>query len=1673
MTYKRGNLVVRGMAELLFGIRFIVRCRGFVGLAILAVLCGPTVTRVGAQGYLTNIGVPTYTTSVPVESGSVDLQNGDLHLSIPIGSFPQRAGRTLNYAFVYDSSIWHTPSGWQPTNVPNATGGASWGGWRLVSSGDAGSVSFDWNNYGGLYISDEFNWTAPDGTSHDFNIETVEDCTSGTCVADPETGDSFATDASGYHMFVNTFSNATVYAPDGTIVYGFWYGQEDPNGNYISYDVSGNLVDTLGRTLVTKATCSDTCYDVLGADGSTKRYTIKTTTVDVSTNFLQTGVAEYSTSTTVPPITTISEIDLPDGTKYQFSYDSGTAAGHYGTLISMTLPTGGSISYGYSVFSDAYGNKGNWLTSRVTSGTGVTGGTWTYTPVVNSTCSTSTSVNCQQKNTVHAPSGDETVYTFNLNGGPWNSLINTYTGSASSGTLLATVTNAWDYTVGCPTYALCGDPGAYWVLQTTKTTTLPIPGGNINSATTYTWDSSGDGNPTEIDEYNFFAGAMPSTPDRKTTISYLGGSSYLAANIVNRPEIVTVYDASSTIIAKTYYSYDQSTPVSFTGRTHHDDTNYGSSNTVRGNLTAVQPYVGGSTYLTKFIGYDMLGNVLTSTDFNSDVTSYDYTDNFYDDPGDGSTPTGHSLSTPTNAYLKTITYPTVGSVTVSSTFGYYWGTGQQALATDANSNTTYSHFHDPLMRPTSTALPNSGWTRVLYNSTDTQVDLFTGTTSSSASTSCTVCRHDQSVLDALGRPITNSLVNDPDGQTYVGTAYDSDGRVSSIGNPYRGTSSGGDTPAYDGMNRTTQVTHADSDAAHTYYGAAVGSAGGASSQSCSASTYGYGYPVLVVDEIGNKRQTWTNGFGKVIETDEPNASGTLNVYTCYTYDANHNLIGVAGQSGQTRGYSYDAMSRVASTTTPESGTTYFYYTASGGGLCSGDPSAVCQRTDSRSITTTYAYDALNRLTSKTYSDTTTPMTFYVYDLTSSVWGEYLSNPKGRLVGVGTWSSANGFITAENFGYNAIGEITRYRSCSPAHCNDSPYPSPFVAFNYTYDFDGNLTSITYPGGRTVTYSVGNAERAVSAVDSSNSINYATAPSSGVMYSPWGAPENIIHGAVSGGFAGITESYTFNNRLQVTGIEATSTNGTPLNLSYSYVQSSHDNGNITTQTNNTTSGRTQTYTYDPLSRLLSAQAAATSGGDCWGQNFGNNATPPTLAADALNNLANINNIKCSSPALSVTASTSTNRFGTGYSYDSVGNNTADSLNSYTYDAENQIISASAGGTYYCYTYDGFGQRIQKATASSSACSSPTAYELYWRSISGDTLAETDGSGSTTNSSYKEYVFFAGRRIAQSTPSTSTVNYYFADHLGSTRVVTNATGTACYEADFLPYGTENTPASFTNTCSTNYKFTGYERDSETGLDYAFARYYNQRMGRFGTGDPLAGDIGDPQTLNRYSYARNNPVNFIDPGGNCTDQWVNGVLVCTVTVSPDPGPCEIDPWFCETQPFSCGLGPCGSGGGGLPPQPPMPPPPSLALLGYTSPQSTGTHGPTAPSNPCQYQGRALSPSDYATMGKSAPWYSLNFALDVHYGWGSGQYLDAQPLTNVPGTWNAAAYGNYIYGVYMQSANVSPSVALRGAEAYALTKTYPRGTPMQPGYPGLPAANAQNIMNGYNGQANGTTCHQ
>ncbi|MGI9104313.1 MAG: RHS repeat-associated core domain-containing protein, partial [Terriglobales bacterium] len=168
-------------------------------------------------------------------------------------------------------------------------------------------------------------------------------------------------------------------------------------------------------------------------------------------------------------------------------------------------------------------------------------------------------------------------------------------------------------------------------------------------------------------------------------------------------------------------------------------------------------------------------------------------------------------------------------------------------------------------------------------------------------------------------------------------------------------------------------------------------------------------------------------------------------------------------------------------------------------------------------------------------------------------------------------------------------------------------------------------------------------------------------------------------------------------------------------------------------------------------------------------------------------------------------------------------------------------------------GDGKRVKKATGT-----------LYWTGLGADPLDESDLTGNIN----EEYVFFNARRIARLDLPSGTLHYYFADYLGSASVITSSTGSIEQEADYYPYGGERSITSGPSP----YKFTGKERDSESGLDNFAARYFASSIGRFMTPDteqdnpspiPYA-DWRDPQTLNLYSYVRNNTPNRIDPDGH-----------------------------------------------------------------------------------------------------------------------------------------------------------------------------------------------------------------
>jgi RHS repeat-associated protein len=119
--------------------------------------------------------------------------------------------------------------------------------------------------------------------------------------------------------------------------------------------------------------------------------------------------------------------------------------------------------------------------------------------------------------------------------------------------------------------------------------------------------------------------------------------------------------------------------------------------------------------------------------------------------------------------------------------------------------------------------------------------------------------------------------------------------------------------------------------------------------------------------------------------------------------------------------------------------------------------------------------------------------------------------------------------------------------------------------------------------------------------------------------------------------------------------------------------------------------------------------------------------------------------------------------------------------------------------------------------------------------------------------------------------------SDRLGTPRMIVNKSGTlaSVKRHDYLPFGEElfsgtggRTTTQGYSGDSTRQHFTGYEADSETGLNFAEARYQSPAQGRFTSVDPLgaSASVGDPQSFNRYSYVNNSPTNLTDPSGMMT---------------------------------------------------------------------------------------------------------------------------------------------------------------------------------------------------------------
>jgi RHS repeat-associated protein len=209
-----------------------------------------------------------------------------------------------------------------------------------------------------------------------------------------------------------------------------------------------------------------------------------------------------------------------------------------------------------------------------------------------------------------------------------------------------------------------------------------------------------------------------------------------------------------------------------------------------------------------------------------------------------------------------------------------------------------------------------------------------------------------------------------------------------------------------------------------------------------------------------------------------------------------------------------------------------------------------------------------------------------------------------------------------------------------------------------------------------------------------------------------------------------------------------------------------------------------------------------------------------------------------------------------YDANGNTLTSGGKTFTYDFENRLKSMTEGTVAVTLAYDADGNRAAKTVGATTTLYlvddlNPTGYAQVVEEVTGTTASRTYTYGL--------------QRISQNQQLSNiwTPSFYGYDGGGTVRLLTDSTGTVTGTYDYDAWGNAvNTTGSTPNV----YLYRGEQYDTDLGLYYLRARYFDPLSGRFLTTDPADGDASDPSTLHRYLYAGSDPVNGRDPSGRAT---------------------------------------------------------------------------------------------------------------------------------------------------------------------------------------------------------------
>jgi RHS repeat-associated protein len=1290
------------------------------------------------------------------------------------------------------------------------------------------------------YFSDDYYDKSPNGFKWTSSItqpwlSPTYDCslTVASVTNDPMT--YYSTDGSYLKLVIDNDTNPqnqdgrnnpwTLYFPDGKKITG---GQGLPT---ISYDRNGNnvqgLTDNVGRSVLKLAGLNqnEDIVRVKGVNNEDVDVKVKWKPIYVKRPYQTEQVTSGtrgnpSNQTHRGSFRVIDEITLPvqsGGLKYVFSYygsdtpiPTGQTSSGWGELASITMPNGAVVNYEYDYRNEEGENQPRLKDILANS---VKKKTLTYNLEYDGvTTPTSEVWNYDIENTGSVVTSPDGSTTSQAHGDV--SYENQYSGlvtaiASSNGT---TVEKSWGFN-GTP---WGGGSGQINPFVKAEFTSIKDSLGNYAYTTVKEFNYDKNGNVTQVKEYDW----MP----------YFSGTTIPAGVDPIRVTQTAFYNSTndssdtSTTTANCYWV--RNAPNLLNTVAAVEVRNESGQIVTRSEIFYDNPSTTGNPIQSK--SWDSskgaYSNPLNAGNSVSSTIQY----NQYGMP---------ILSTDAKGIQTQITYGTVGSVTdlyptmVKTAFGlpeqrtssstYDFFTGLTKTATDVDNNVTNETVYDSIGRPiiskAAINTPNEIWSQMEYNDQLRRVvsrsDLFVKGDGKKVS----IQHYDQLGRVRLSRTLedvaTQNPYNEADGiKVQTRYRYDnptnpglSNGSFQMTSNPYRTGNEPemGWTVSYSDKTGKTSTTK-------TYAGGAMPAPWGSNaSLTGTVLSQTDANTATVTDQAGKQRRSITNGLGQLVRVDEPDDSGNLGTVasptqpTLYAYDTLNNLVQV-NQGVQVRSFGYDSLLRLRTATNPESGLIQYSYDNNGN---------LTSKTDARNVVTNYVYDNLNRVTTRNYTDGT-PAVTYTYD--------NLPFAKGKLTQV-----ASAISTTKYTNYDNLGRVLNHQQITDGQTYNTAY---------TYNLSGALVNETYPSGRVVTNQF-ESDGDLAAVVGSYNGGAVKTYAANIFYTSAGAVNLLQLGN------GRWENTTFNSRLQPTqiGLGTTSAAQDLWKVNYDF-GSTDNNGNVRSQ-QITIQGQfqaTQNYSYDSLNRLKTA-AETVNSAQTWKQTFafdryGNRKFDPAQTTTLGG---------CPVAVCNPDINPANNKV-VGHTFDNSGNTTIDAEGkTFFYDAENKQkeVRNAQNQIIGQYLYDGNGSRVKKISAAET------------------TIFVYDAS----NKLVAEYL------VTASTPQAPQTSYLTNDTLGSPRVITNSAGAVTSRRDFMPYGEEINGLGGRSTAlgyavdNTRQKFTGYERDVESGQDFAQARYYNSKLGRFNSVDSLmaSAKTANPKTFNRYNYVGNNPINISDPFG------------------------------------------------------------------------------------------------------------------------------------------------------------------------------------------------------------------